>query len=90
MALRFGRRLRGQPVKLLLAALRLSTQQKHRLVQLLHAFDVHALGGGARDVAELVLRSDQARVPSVEWKDFHARRKANRLIHNSIALVQRD
>ncbi|WP_325011685.1 DNA -binding domain-containing protein [Bradyrhizobium sp.] len=42
MALRFARRLRGQPAKLLPAALRLSTQQKHRLVQLLHAFDVYA------------------------------------------------
>lgn len=90
VALRFARRLRGQPVKLLPAALRLTNLQKRRLVQLLHAFDVHALGGGPRDVAELVLHSEHARFPSVEWKDSHARRAANRLIHDSIALVQRD
>jgi hypothetical protein len=90
VALRFARRLRGQPGKLLPAALRLTTQQKRRFVQLLHAFDIHALGGGPRDVAELVLRSEHARFPSVEWKDSHARRAANRLIHDSNALVQGD
>ena len=44
VALRFVRRLRGQRVKLLPSALRLTPQQKRRLVQLLHAFDVHELG----------------------------------------------
>lgn len=90
VALHFARRLRGQRGKLLPAALRLTAQQKRRLVQLLHAFDIHALGGGPRDVAELVLRSEHARFPSVEWKDSHARRAANRLIHDSNALVQGD
>ena len=36
-----------------------------------------------------ILRSDHAQLPSVEWKDSHARRTANRLIHDSIALVER-
>jgi hypothetical protein len=89
VALRFVRRLRGQRVKLLPAALRLTTFQKRRLIDLLHAFDVHDAGGGPRDVAAEVLSSDHARLPSVEWKDSHARRKANRLIHDSIALVER-
>jgi hypothetical protein len=26
----------------------------------------------------------------VEWKDSHTRRAANRLIHDSVALVERD
>lgn len=90
VALRFARRLSGQPVKLLPAALRLTFQQKRRLVHLLHAFDIHDDGGGPRDVAERVLQSEHARFPSVEWKDSHARRAANRLIHDSIALVQHD
>ena len=47
------------------------------------------MGGGPRDVAEIILRSEQAQLPSVEWKDSHARRAANRLIHDSIALVER-
>ncbi len=89
VALHFARRLAGQRTGLLPAALRLTPFQKRRLIQLLHAFDVHDLGGGPRDVAAKVLASDHARRRSVEWKDSHARRKANRLIHDSIALVER-
>ena len=89
VASRFIRRLSGQTIGLLPRALRLTTQRKHRLVQLLHAFDIHDMGGGPRDVAEKILRSEQAQLPSVEWKDSHARRSANRLIHDSIALVER-
>lgn len=89
VALQFARRLAGQRVGLLPAALRLTAFQKGRLIQLLHAFDVHDLGGGPRDVAAKVLGSDHAHRRSVEWKDSHARRKANRLIHDSIALVER-
>jgi hypothetical protein len=89
VALRFVRRLGGQGVNFLPAALRLTSFQKRRLIQLLHAFDVQDAGGGPRDVAAEVLSSDHAQLPSVEWKDSHARRKANRLIHDSIALVER-
>jgi hypothetical protein len=89
VASRFIRKVGGQTIGLLPRALRLTTQRKRRLVQLLHAFDVHDMGGGPRDVAEIILHSDQAQLPSVEWKDSHARRSANRLIHDSIALVER-
>ena len=88
VALRFFRRLGGTRVNFLPTALRLTALQKRRLIQLLHAFDVHDAGGGPRDVAAEVLSSDHAQLPSVEWKDSHARRKANRLIHDSIALVE--
>ncbi|WP_448213942.1 DUF2285 domain-containing protein [Bradyrhizobium sp. WCU1] len=89
VAARFIRKVGGQTIGLLPRALRLTKQRKRRLVQLLHAFDVHDMGGGPRDVAEIILHSDQAQLPSVEWKDSHARRAANRLIHDSIALVER-
>ena len=89
VALRFARRLSGQRLNFLPTALRLTSFQKRRLIQLLHAFDVHDAGGGPRDIAAEVLSSDHAQLPSVEWKDSHARRKANRLIHDSIALVER-
>jgi hypothetical protein len=89
VALHFVRRLGGQSIGLLPAALQLTSFQRRRLIQLLHAFDVHDLGGGPRDVAAKVLASDHAQRRSVEWKDSHARRKANRLIHDSIALVER-
>ena len=85
----FIRRLRGQRVKLLPNALRLTAQQKTRLVRLLHAFDIHDAGGGPREVATEVLYSEQARLPSIEWKDSQARRAANRLIHDAIAQVNR-
>lgn len=89
VALNFVRRLGDQRIGLVPAALRLTSFQKRRLIQLLHTFDVHDLGGGPRDVAAKVLASDHAQRRSVEWKDSHARRKANRLIHDSIALVER-
>ncbi len=89
VALRFVRRLAGQRINFLPTALRLTSFQKRRLIQLLHAFDVQDAGGGPRDVAAEVLSSDHAQLPSVEWKDSHARRKANRLIHDSIALVEK-
>jgi hypothetical protein len=87
VALRFVRRLRGERTKLLPAALRLTPLQKTRLVRLLHAFDIRDAGGGPREVASQVLGSDQARLPAIEWKDSHARRAANRLIHDALALV---
>lgn len=89
VAARFVRRLLGERVKLLPTALRLTPLQRSRFIQLLHAFDIHDAGGGPREVAAEVLVSEQARLPSVEWKDSHARRKANRLIHDSMALVDR-
>lgn len=89
VALRFIRHLRGQRTQLLPAALRLTNQQRMRLIRLLHAFDIHDAGGGPREIAAEVLVSKQARLPSVEWKDSHARRAANRLIHDAIALVNR-
>ena len=89
VASRFVRRLRGQTIGLLPLALRLTLQRKRRLIQLLQAYDIHDTGGGPRDVAETILRSEQAGLPSVEWKDSHSRRAANRLIHDAISLVER-
>ncbi|WFU33624.1 DUF2285 domain-containing protein [Bradyrhizobium brasilense] len=89
VALYFVRHLGGQRLGLLPAALRLTPFKKRRLIQLLHAFDVHESGGSPRDVAAEVLASDHAQRRSVEWKDSHARRAANRLIHDSRALVER-
>lgn len=88
VASRFLRRLRGQAIGLLPQALRLTVQRRRRLVQLLHTFDILETGGGPRDVAERILRSKQARFPSVEWKDSHSRRAANRLIHDALAHVE--
>jgi len=89
VAWRFIRRLRGQSIDLLPRLLRITSQHRARLTQLLHAYDIHRDGGGPREVAIDVLDSQQASLPSAEWKDSGARRKANRLIQDSIALVNR-
>ena len=83
------RRLRGKRASLDAAGLRLTALQKTRLIQLLHAFDIKQDGGGARDVAREILASRQAALPSVEWKDCAARRKATRLIRDAAARVNR-
>lgn len=85
----FVRRLRRKHVDLLPARLRLTPLQKARLIQLLHTFDILRDGGRRRDIADEVLNSGQARLPSVEWKDSAARRKATRLIQDATALVER-
>ena len=87
IALRFFRRLRGQGVALLPRALQLTALQRARLIQLLLAHNVQEVGGGPREVAVEVIGSLQAVLPSIEWKNSVARRHANRLIHNSLALV---
>ncbi len=89
VAWRFARRLQGQSLDLLPRLLRITSQHRARLIQLLHAYDIHRSGGGPREVAIDVLDSRQASLPSAEWKDSGARRKANRLIQESIALVNR-
>ncbi len=87
VASRFVRRLQDRRTAFLPRALQLTSQQRARLIQLLHAYDIHEAGGGPRDVSIEVARSKQAALPAIEWKDSAARRLANRLIHDAQALV---
>ena len=87
IASRFVRRLRGHRIALLPRALLLTPIQRGRLIQLLQAYDIHQAGGGPRDIAAEVAGSLQASLPAIEWKDSAARRLANRLIRDSLALV---
>ena len=89
VAVSLVRRLRRKHGDLLAGRLRLTPLQKARLIQLLHTFDILLDGGGRRDVANEVLNSEQATLPSVEWKDSAARRKATRLIQDATVLVER-
>lgn len=84
---RLVRRLHGDFAGPIPTSLRLTALQKSRLIQLLQTYDIHAEGGGPRDVAAKVLRSEQAGLRSVEWKDSAARRKAIRLHRDADALV---
>ncbi|MFY9655558.1 MAG: DUF2285 domain-containing protein [Methylocystis sp.] len=89
VAVSLVRRLRRKHGDLLPSRLRLTPLQKARLIQSLHTFDILCDGGGRRDVAHEVLNSEQASLPSVEWKDSAARRKATRLIQDATVLVER-
>jgi hypothetical protein len=90
LASRFIRRLLGQPVGLLPPKLRLTDVQRGRYVQLLQAADLYEEGGEPRDVAARILHSDQAALPAIEFKDTAARKRADRLIKEAVALVSRD
>ena len=89
VAVSLVRRLYRKHGDLLPVRSRLTPLQKARLIQLLHTFDILRDGGGRRDVADEVLNSEQASLPSVEWKDSAARRKATRLVQDATALVER-
>jgi len=87
IALRLYRRLRGRQTGLLPRGLQLTPMQRARLILLLHAFDFHDAGGGPRDVAAALIDAKEAALPAIEWKSSGVRRKANRLIRDSVALV---
>lgn len=87
VASRLYRRLRGRRTGLLPRALQLTPMQRSRLTLLLHAFDFHEAGAGPRDIASALIDAKEAALPAIEWKSSAARRKANRLIHDAIALV---
>ena len=90
LASRFIRRLLGQPVGLLPPKLRLTEVRRRHYIELLQAADLYDEGGEPRDVAARVLRSDQATLPAIEFKDSAARKRADRLIKEAVALVSRD
>ncbi|UVK50399.1 DUF2285 domain-containing protein [Mesorhizobium sp. AR02] len=89
LASRFVRRLLGQRVGLLPPKLRLTDFQRHRYIQLLRAADLAEEGGGPRDVAAQIFRSQQAELPAIEFKDSAARKQAERLIKQALVLVDR-
>lgn len=85
---RFILQLHGKPIPLLPPSLRLRSTQKRQLIHALHTSDVVSAGGSARDVAKIVLKSAQASLPAIEWKDCAARRHAMRLISSSKSYVE--
>ncbi|MCQ9155191.1 DUF2285 domain-containing protein [Acidomonas methanolica] len=90
LASRFIRRLLGHPVGLLPPKLRLTDLQRRHYIQLLHTADLYEEGGEPRDVASRVLHSEQAALPAIEFKDTAARKRADRLIKDAVAMVSRE
>jgi len=87
LASRFFRRFFDSRVGLLPPKLRLTDYQRRRYIQLLQTADLAEEGGEPRDVAAQILRSPQAALPAIEFKDSAARKQADRLIKQSRALV---
>ncbi|OBS50460.1 hypothetical protein A8B73_21470 [Methylosinus sp. 3S-1] len=87
VASRFVRRLQGGAAGPLPRALQLTAQRRTRLILLLHALDFRLGGAGPRDIAASLIDAEDAELPALEWKSSATRRKANRLIHDSIALM---
>jgi len=84
---RFARRLRGTITDPLPRSLQLTTQRRTRLILLLHALDYRLGGADLREIAAALIDADDAALPAVEWKSSATRRKANRLVHDAIALM---
>lgn len=85
--LRFARRLRGRPAGPLPPGLQLTPQRRARLIQLLHALDFRLAGASRREIATALLDVEAASLPAIEWKSSATRRKANRLISDSLDLM---
>jgi hypothetical protein len=86
-ASRLVRLLQGGAAGPLPRALQLTAQRRARLILLLHALDFWLGGAGPRDIAASLIDAEDAALPALEWKSSATRRKANRLIHDSIALM---
>jgi hypothetical protein len=84
---RFARQLRGQFAGPLPRALQLTLQRRMRLIMLLHALDFRLDGAGPRKIAAALIDAEEAELPAIEWKSSPTRRKANRLIHDAIDLM---
>jgi hypothetical protein len=87
MMWRFYRRLRGRPAGPLPRALQLTPLRRVRLILLLHALDFRLAGTGLRDITAALIDAREATLPAIEWKSSAARRKATRLVRDSLALM---
>lgn len=86
-AIRFSRGLRGRTAGPLPRGLDLTVQRRTRLIQLLHALDFRLAGASLREIAAALLDVEAASLPAIEWKSSATRRKANRLISDSLGLM---
>ncbi|MFG1374238.1 DUF2285 domain-containing protein [Xanthobacter oligotrophicus] len=84
---RLARRLQGRPAGPLPRALQLTRQRRARLILLLHALDFRLRGAELRGIAAALIDPDHAALPAIEWKSSATRRKANRLVHDAVALM---
>jgi len=87
MTWRFYRRLRGRPAGPLPRSFQLTPLRRKRLIMLLHALDFRLAGAGLREITAALIDAREARLPAIEWKSSAARRKATRMVKDSLALM---
>jgi hypothetical protein len=87
MMWRFYRRLCGRPAGPLPRSFQLTPLRRRRLILLLHTLDFRLAGAGLRDITAALIDAREAMLPAIEWKSSAARRKASRLVQDSLALM---
>lgn len=90
MMWRFYRRLRGRSAGPLPRGFQLTPLRRRRLILLLHTLDFRLAGAGLRDITAALIDARDARLPAIEWKSSASRRKATRLVRDSLALMNGD
>lgn len=88
MTWRFYRRLCGRSAGPLPRSFQLTPLRRMRLILLLHALDFRLAGAGLRDIAAALVDARDAKLPAIEWKSSAARRKASRLVKDSLAMMR--
>ena len=84
---RLHRRLTGKRAGPPLPSLQLSPLQRARLVLLVRALDGEQEGASRREIAAVLLDADARHIPAIEWKNAALRKKVNRVVASSLALM---
>ena len=84
---RLHRRLTGKRAGPPLRSLQLSPLQRARLVLLVRALDGEQEGASRREIAAVLLDADARHIPAIEWKNAALRKKVNRVVASSLALM---
>jgi hypothetical protein len=84
---RLHRRLTGKRAGPPLSSLQLSPLQRSRLTLLVRALDGEQEGASRREIAAVLLDADARHIPAIEWKNAALRKKVNRVVASSVALM---
>lgn len=84
---RLHRRLTGKRAGPPLRSLQLSPLQRARLTLLVRALDGEQEGTSRREIAAVLLDPEARQIPAIEWKNAALRKKVNRVVASSIALM---
>jgi hypothetical protein len=84
---RLYRRLTGKQAGPPLRSLQLSQPQRARLTLLVRALDGEQEGASRREIAAVLLDAEARHIPAIEWKNAALRKRVNRLVASSVALM---